>query len=218
MVHHRLLLLFYIFATTALASNTFLNFLDGIRPDKETSTSDDLTYHSMPNETTVAGTYIITLRSNITISTGWFVALQLAFEFLGMSISHAFSSHNAYIVTLPKDVPLPLASIKALPFIESIEEDNQLIMHQTQKPLYDGMWGLDAIDGTINKQYSFGKTGSGVHVYILDTTLLTTHAEFQGRADMVWSADGISGDCTGHATHVGGIGKIISPQPLVIHC
>jgi subtilisin family serine protease len=44
-----------------------------------------------------------------------------------------------------------------------------------------------------------------VRVYVIDTGLLTGHAEFSGRASNVYDAFGGNGqDCNGHGTHVGG--------------
>jgi subtilisin family serine protease len=48
-----------------------------------------------------------------------------------------------------------------------------------------GHWGLDRIDSRMGLDESYdsnGLDGSGVHVYVLDTGIRTTHAEFGGRA------------------------------------
>merc|ERR1719414_2265591 len=45
-------------------------------------------------------------------------------------------------------------------------------------------WGLDRIDeeGGMDNSYSPSGTGAGVHVYVADTGIRTTHQDFGGRA------------------------------------
>ncbi len=72
-------------------------------------------------------------------------------------------------------------------------------------------WGLDRIDERdrpLDGLYAPASTGAGVRVYVIDSGIRTTHAEFGGRAsvgvDLV--NDGQEGqDCNGHGTHVAGI-------------
>ena len=76
---------------------------------------------------------------------------------------------------------------------------------QTNPPSY----GLDRIDQRnrpLNNSYTYPRTGAGVHAYIIDTGIRTTHRDFAGRAASGFDAvdGGAADDCNGHGTHVAG--------------
>jgi subtilisin family serine protease len=70
-------------------------------------------------------------------------------------------------------------------------------------------WGLDRIDQRtlpVNNVYSYTTTGAGVDAYVVDSGILSTHAQFTGRIRMGYDGYGGTGnDCNGHGTHVAGI-------------
>jgi hypothetical protein len=87
--------------------------------------------------------------------------------------------------------------------VELIEEDRVVMACSA---LSDVNWGLDRIDQKdlpLDRTYDAVPSGAGVRVYIIDSGIRTSHAEFGGRASVGYDALGGSGqDCYGHGTHV----------------
>ena len=104
--------------------------------------------------------------------------------------------------------PEAIEALQQNPRVVSVEQDRMVRGGDTQYPT--PTWGVDRVDQRalpLDNTFTYGNTGSGVNVYILDTGIRTTHREFTGRAFGAYTAinDGNGTyDCNGHGTHVAG--------------
>ena len=97
--------------------------------------------------------------------------------------------------------------LAADPAVSYVEQDQVVTLQDTQS---GATWGLDRIDQRslpLSTTYTYPSTASGVHAYVIDTGILTTHSQFGGRATSGYDFvdnDSNATDCNGHGTHVSG--------------
>lgn len=98
-----------------------------------------------------------------------------------------------------------LARLLADSRVAYVEEDGVMSINATQT---GATWGIDRIDQRnrpLSGTYTYNRTAAGVHAYIIDTGILTTHSQFTGRIGAGYDAVGGGvNDCNGHGTHVAG--------------
>ena len=114
---------------------------------------------------------------------------------------------NGFAATLPAQA---LSALQRNPNVDYIVADGIATTAGAGSDNTVSSWGLDRIDQRnrpLSNSYEWTHDGTGVHAYILDTGIRTSHTAFGGRASVGFDAigDGQNGnDCNGHGTHVAG--------------
>lgn len=109
-------------------------------------------------------------------------------------------------LTIPEQA---LKGIARNPNIAFIEADGMAYANVDQT-VGSSLWGLDRIDQTslpLNQRYTYVADGTGVRVYVIDTGIRTTHAQFGTRAVQGYDFVNMDADATddnGHGTHCAG--------------
>ncbi len=100
-----------------------------------------------------------------------------------------------------------IGELRQDPRVLMIEQDQIMSISTTQN---NPTWGLDRIDQAdlpLSNSYDYVPDGTGVSTYVIDTGVLISHADFNGRANSGWDFvdnDNDASDCHGHGTHVAG--------------
>lgn len=165
----------------------------------------------------IAGQYIVVLGTDhlgdLQALSAHGLIQSLGLEASGVEVKSMYSQAlNGFSARLSAQ---NLKILRANKNVKYIEQDQYVypqssIQAQAIQTTNAATWGLDRIDQrsqTLDNRYTYGSTGKGVSVYVIDTGIDTQHSDFGGRA--VWGAD-LSGenrqeDCLGHGTHVAGI-------------
>jgi len=151
----------------------------------------------------LADRYIIVFQND-------FLDLAKHFELMppGATVIDTFKigTMRGYFAQLSKSA---LSALNVRPEVAYIEADQEVHIAQSCSSQSGATWGLNridertvALDGIFNYDTS---AGEGVDSYIVDTGILLTHDEFEGRA--IFGAnfvDNNNNDCNGHGTHVAG--------------
>jgi serine protease len=162
----------------------------------------------------VDGEYIVLLREGITrplfemqVSS---LRTALAAAADGSELKHSYAIGDSFHALHLKLSPQMLDKIRAHPYVALVEENQVVQLDQACHQQNNVIWNLGRIDthdiDLVDDDYKYSFTGEGVDVYIIDTGILTTHIEFDGRASFGanFVGDKIDADCNGHGTHVAG--------------
>ncbi|KAI1405347.1 alkaline proteinase [Hypoxylon fuscum] len=131
----------------------------------------------------------------------------------GVSHEYNIKDFNAYAGEFDEET---VEQIKNNPDVAEIEEDQVWHLYDEAPELSKralttqtgSTWGLGTVSHRNSGATSYiydSSAGSGTYAYIVDTGLLTTHTQFDGRASLGYNAVGGSdADAVGHGTHVAG--------------
>jgi subtilisin family serine protease len=166
-------------------------------PRSAPSRASTNSYSRIPDE------YIVVLKDGVTDIRGRANALVSAHSGrLGSTYERALKGFSVH---------MSAAAAEALandPDVLSVEQAQEVVPASVES---SPGWGLDRIDQAtlpLNGLYNYSQTGSGVHVYVVDAGIRSTHTEFGGRVGQgfttVSDAYGTTG-CGNHGTHVAGI-------------
>jgi subtilisin family serine protease len=145
----------------------------------------------------IAGEYIVVLEDDTSVAS----ALK---SIEGEELVETYTGIDAFLMESSETEAKELAAEDGVAFVE---QNAVVSIDATQTP---ATWGIDRIDQRnrpLSGSYTYNYTGRGVHAYIIDTGINSTHSEFTG--SMGNGYDFISNDSTpqdgnGHGTHVAG--------------
>jgi len=154
----------------------------------------------------VPDSYIVVLKDSATAGRGLRARADDLVGRFGGRIGRVYGSAlNGYSVKLSEAAARRLAADPAVAYVEQ-DVEVQLMDTQDNPP----SWALDRIDQfdrPLDNAYLYPNNGAGVRIYVVDTGIRFSHADFGGRAFTGYDAvtpGGNAADCHGHGTHVAG--------------
>jgi serine protease len=157
-------------------------------------------------ERAIPGRYIVVLEDEeVGTASVPAVASDLARQF-GGQVAHVYQNTIRGFAAAMSATNA--AALARHPRVRYVEQDSVRYIVATQS---NATWGLDRIDQRdrpLNGAYTYNATAGTVRVYVVDTGIRASHAEFGGRVSsngFTAISDGNgTNDCNGHGTHVAG--------------
>lgn len=173
-------------------------FAATISPDMS---SETFVAEPAPDSQVVATATELTSTYGGTFSLTWSVALK-GFRLHATQAQATAMSQDSKVAFVVEDGAIAVGTPDTTPIVMTFPDPGFLV---NPRP-----WGLDRINQRylpLDRYYGFINSGVGVNAYVIDTGILSTHWEFQGRASAVFDFDreGNGSDCNGHGSHVAGV-------------
>jgi subtilisin family serine protease len=156
----------------------------------------------------IAGSYVVVLKADAVGSVGSALARDAmptrASSLVGRYGGTVTAVYSAALTGFSARMSVAQAArLAADPTVAWVEQDKVVSLDATQQ---NATWGLDRIDQRnrpLSTTFTYPRTASNVRAYIIDTGILTSHQQFNGRATLGTSTvGGNATDCNGHGTHV----------------
>jgi aqualysin 1 len=180
----------------------------GVSPAVASATSPDssaavVVAEPVPDPGVVATANYLTATYGGTYSLIWSVAVK-GFRLHATDAQAIAMSGDSQVAFIVQDEAIAVGTPDADPI--AMTPDPAAFLN----PQPQASWGLDRIGQRnlpLDRYYGYVNDGQGVNAYVIDTGILTTHWEFQGRASAIYDFDRENNgvDCNGHGTHVAGI-------------
>ena len=197
------LLTFFLLGTAVVA---FIGCRDAVAPMEPASSVEHPAVAPSLASAAIPNQYIVVFKQEVPDAPG--LARRLVAEHGGALRFSYTAALKGFAAELPQRA---LDALRHNPNVAYLEQDGTV-------ELFGGgtepapPWGLDRVDQRtlpLSTSYTWATSGAGVHVYIIDTGIRTTHEDFGGRATWAFSSvkgkDGtLNTDCHGHGTHVAG--------------
>ncbi|MBN1208990.1 MAG: S8 family serine peptidase [Myxococcaceae bacterium] len=155
-----------------------------------------------PAEVRIPGEYVVVFAEGRTGAAIESAARQVAQAGGDNRLMHQYSVIPGFAARLDDAA---LEGLRLNPGVAYIQE-NQRVQRATKVPtMADGIDRVDQRTGRDGMYDDHGRTGAGVHVYVIDSGINSTHTEFTGRIGGGYGAilDGWgTEDCDGHGSHV----------------
>ncbi|MGD9700351.1 S8 family serine peptidase [Acinetobacter sp.] len=198
-------------ATTAVKQNQVLTNQQVSTPSTTTANSSPTVLAPTLTSTTTASPiknqYIVVLQTGSDLPAQ--AAAAIAKQHGGQVLFTYNRAIRGFAVRIPEQATSAfLTAMQKNPQVSYVEEDT--LMQANTITQSNPVWDLDRIDQhnlPLSKSFSYNKTGSAVNAYIVDTGILASHQEFNGRVQTGYSAiadNNGTNDCNGHGTHVAG--------------
>ncbi|MEV6314860.1 S8 family peptidase [Streptomyces sp. NPDC051776] len=190
--------------TTAITAAAAAALLGGLTALPADAAPADGTIVGAGASDAVKGSYIVTFKQGSGLKSASAEGKKLVAAYGGTVLRIYRAALNGYAVRLDAAGARRLA---ADPAVEKVYQDRRVSIGATQDN--PPSWGLDRIDQAalpLDQKYTYpDSAGSGTTVYVIDTGVRISHADFGGRAADGYDAvdnDNTAQDGHGHGTHV----------------